>query len=143
VRQPASCFSFSIFAHCERQIAPSGLFWVIAIPEGKLVISPDGETATLATANIPVVKFPAIDAESTPAILSFRMIVKATDGKILYNDPRKQFRVGGYGATVPSIGFSWKSDPVSTSKANFRTHRGGGEWPILQSAKIVCVFAER
>ena len=40
---------------------------------------------------------------------------------------RKQFRVEGYRATaqleaqvrVPSIDFSWKSDPLSASRANF------------------------
>ena len=49
------------------------------------------------------------------------------DEKINYNDPQKQFRVDGFKATaqleasveVPSIGFSWKSDPLETSKANF------------------------
>jgi hypothetical protein len=72
-------------------------------------------------------KFPALDAESTPAILSGRMVCTATDEKIVYDDPYKQFRVAGYRATaqmevqvsVPSTGFSWKSDPLSTSKANF------------------------
>jgi hypothetical protein len=64
---------------------------------------------------------------SIPAALSFRLICKATDEKIAYDDPQKQFRVGAYRATaqleaqvnVPSIGFSWKSDPLSTSKASF------------------------
>jgi len=62
-----------------------------------------------------------------PAIMSFRMTWKATDEKIVYDDPQKQFRVEGYRASsqleaqvsVPSIGFSWKSDPLGTSKANF------------------------
>jgi hypothetical protein len=72
-------------------------------------------------------KFPALDAASMPATMSFKMIVQATDQKIVYDDPLKQFRVDGYLATaqleaqvdVPSIGFSWKSDPLSTSHANF------------------------
>lgn len=112
------------------KIAPSGLFWVVPIPEGGLVFSADGKTATFEMKNVAVVdepKFPALDAESTPAILSGKMVCKATGEKIIYDDPYKQFRVEGYRATaqmevqvnVPSTGFSWKSDPLSTSRANF------------------------
>lgn len=72
-------------------------------------------------------KWPSIDAVGTPAIMSFKMVWRATDEKILYDDPQKQFRVEGYRATaqleaqvrVPSMGFSWKSDPLSESRANF------------------------
>lgn len=72
-------------------------------------------------------KFPALDAIRTAAMFSFKMIVRATDERFASDDPGKQFRVEGYHATaqmeaqvdVPSIGFSWKSDPLSTSKANF------------------------
>lgn len=68
-------------------------------------------------------KFPALDAASMPATMSFKMVVQATDHKIVYDDPSKQYRVDGYLATaqvnVPSINFSWKSDPLATSKANF------------------------
>jgi hypothetical protein len=112
------------------RIAPSGLFWVVAVPKGGLIFSTDGKTATFEMENVAVVdepKFPALDAESTPAILSGKMVCTATDEKIVYDDPYKQFRVEGYRATaqmevqvsVPSTGFSWKSDPLSTSKANF------------------------
>lgn len=80
--------------------------------------------------NVPVVdqpKWPALDAMGMPAVMSFKMVWKATDEKIVYDDPQKQFRVEGYRATsqleaqvsVPSIGFSWKSDPLETSKAHF------------------------
>ena len=59
--------------------------------------------------------------------MDLRIVWKATDEKISYNDPQKQFRVDGFKATaqleasveVPSIGFSWKSDPLETSTANF------------------------
>jgi hypothetical protein len=103
---------------------------VASIPEGGLTISSDGKIATLEMTNIPVVdepKFPALDAISTPATMNFKMIVKATDEKFSCDDPQKQFRVTGYRATaqleaelnVPSTGFSWKSDPLSTSSAKF------------------------
>ncbi len=103
---------------------------MVPIPEGNLTFSPDAKTATLEMKDIPVFdepKFPALDAVRTPATLSFKMVCTATDEKVLYDDPTKQFRVEGYRATaqmeaqvnVLSIDFSWKSDPLSTSKANF------------------------
>lgn len=86
--------------------------------------------ATLEMENVAVVdqpKWPALDSVGTPATMTFKMIWKATDEKIIYDDPQKQFRVEGYRATaqleaqvkVPSIDFSWKSDPLSESHANF------------------------
>ena len=103
---------------------------MVPVSEGGLIISPDGKTATLEMKNIPVVdqpRWPALDAVGMPATMNFKMTWKATDEKIMYDDPQKQFRVEGYRATaqleaqvsVPSIGFSWKSDPLETSKANF------------------------
>ena len=100
------------------------------MPKGGLIISPDGQTATLEMKNIALVdqpKWPAIDSVGMPAIMSFKLIWKATDEKIIYDDPQKQFRVEGYRATaqleaqvkVPSIGFSWESDPLSDSNAKF------------------------
>ncbi len=94
------------------------------------MMSPDGRSATLEMNNVSVVdqpRWPALDAVGMPAVMSFRMIWKATDEKIMYDDPQKQFRVEGFRATaqlearveVPSIGFSWKSDPLSESRANF------------------------
>jgi hypothetical protein len=103
---------------------------VVTIPKGALVISADGRTATLEMENVPVVdqpKWPALDSVGTPATMNFKMVWNATDEKIDYDDPRRQFRVEGYRATaqleaqvkVPSIDFSWKSDPLSESQANF------------------------
>ena len=111
-------------------ISPSGLYWVVPVPKGGLIISPDGQTATLEMNNVAVVdqpKWPALDAVGILAIMSFKLIWKATDEKIIYDDPQKQFRVEGYRASaqleaqvkVPSIGFSWKSDPLSDSSAKF------------------------
>jgi len=72
-------------------------------------------------------KWPALDAVGTPATMSFKMIWKATDEKIIYDDPQKQFRIEGYRATaqleaqvkVPSMDFSWKSYSLSESQAKF------------------------
>lgn len=100
------------------------------MPEEGLIISPGGKSATLEMKDIPVVdqpNWPALNAVGKPAMMSFRMVWKATDERIVYDDPQKQFRVEGYRATaqleaqvnVPSIDFSWKSDPLAASKANF------------------------
>jgi len=71
--------------------------------------------------------WPAYDARVRPAIMSFRVIWKATEEKILIDDKQKHFRFEGYRAVaqaeaaveVPSLDFSWKSDPIGTSNAAF------------------------
>ncbi len=80
--------------------------------------------------DVPVIdqpKWPAYDAQPTPARMSFRLVWTATDEKVAYENPTQQFRITGFRATaqleasveVPAIGFTWKSDPLSTSHANF------------------------
>lgn len=72
-------------------------------------------------------RWPAYDAGVRPAVMSFRIVWKATGEKILIDDKQKLFRFEGYRATaqaeasaeVPSLGFSWKSDPIDTSNAAF------------------------
>ena len=59
--------------------------------------------------------------------MSFRIVWKATDEKVLVDDKQKHFRFEGYRALaqaeaaveVPSLNFSWKSDPINTSNAAF------------------------
>ena len=100
------------------------------MPESGLSISQDGRTFTLEMQNVPVVdqpRWPALDAIATPARMNFKMIWKSTGEPVTYEDAAKQFRFAGTRATcqleaeveVPSIGFSWKSDPLSTSKCDF------------------------
>ena len=72
-------------------------------------------------------KWPAYDAPFVPAVMSFRVVWKATDEKVSVDDKQKHFRFEGYRATaqaeaaveVPAFNFSWKSDPIDTSKAGF------------------------
>lgn len=72
-------------------------------------------------------KWPAYDASFTLATMSLRVVWKATDEKIIIDDKQKHFRFDGYAALaqaeaeviVPSLNFSWKSDPITTSKAAF------------------------
>ena len=107
-----------------------GLYWVVPVPEGGFTFSDDGKMATLQMKEVDIIdqpKWPQFKAESIPAKMDLRIVWKAADERINYNDPQKQFRVVGFKATsqleasveVPSIGFYWKSDPLGTSKSNF------------------------
>ena len=79
--------------------------------------------------NVPVVdqpRWPALDSLATPARMSFKMVWKSTGESVKYDDPSRHFRFIGTRATcqleaqvdVPSIRFSWKSDPLNASKAD-------------------------
>lgn len=111
-------------------IAPSGLFWVVSVPDGALTFSGDGSSFTLEMRNVTVIdqpRFPALDSIGTPARMSFKLVGKSTGEPVKYEDASKHFRFTGTRAScqleaqveVPSIGFSWKSDPLSTSKSDF------------------------
>jgi len=102
----------------------------VAVPERALTISPDGNTFTLEMQNVPVVdqpRWPALDSIATPARMSFKMVWKSSAEPVKYEDAAKHFRLTGTRATcqleaeveVPSIGFSWKSDPLNASKSDF------------------------
>jgi hypothetical protein len=72
-------------------------------------------------------RWPALDARATPATMSFRIEWRSTGEPVTYDDPMKQFRFTGTRAIcqleasveVPSVGFSWKSDSLDTSRAEF------------------------
>jgi len=102
----------------------------VPVPAGGLTVSPDGNIFTLEMKDVPVVdqpRWPAIDSIATPARMTFKMIWKSTGEAAVYDDPLKQFRFSGSRAScqmeaqveVPSIGFSWKSDPLEKSQAQF------------------------
>jgi hypothetical protein len=110
-------------------IAPSGLYWVVPVLERGLTISPDENTFTLEMQNVSVVdqpRWPALDSIATPARMTFKMVWKSTGEPVKYDDSSKRFRFTGTRAScqleaeveVPSIGFSWKSDPLNSSKAD-------------------------
>ncbi|HXM95407.1 MAG TPA: hypothetical protein VOA64_14330 [Candidatus Dormibacteraeota bacterium] len=111
-------------------IAPSGLYWVVPVPKETLNISPDGNTITLEMKNVSVVdqpRWPALNSITTPAQMTFKMVWKSTGVLAVYEDASKQFRFKGTRAScqmeaqmeVPSIGYSWKSDPLEKSRADF------------------------
>jgi hypothetical protein len=111
-------------------IAPSGLYWVVEIPEGGLDVSADGKSASLRLSRVQAIdqpRWPAPDAEAYPAWMDIVMRWVATDEPVEIDDPAKQFRFRGWKARcqmearveVPSTGFTWKSDPIETSRADF------------------------
>jgi hypothetical protein len=72
-------------------------------------------------------RWPALDSIATPARMSFKMVWKSTGEPVKYEDAGKHLGFTGTRATcqleaqveVPAIGFSWKSDPLNTSKCDF------------------------
>ena len=78
--------------------------------------------------NLPIIdqpRWPAMDAESTPAFLDFKLVFRAGDERVNYEDPMRQYRFEGFKALaqleaevrVPSIDFTFKTDPLETSSA--------------------------
>jgi hypothetical protein len=100
------------------------------MPSNSLTFSSDGKTAMLQVSDAPIIdqpRWPAIDAETTPAFLDFRLVLTAADEPVKYEDPMRQYRFEGFKATaqleatvrVPSIDFTFKTDPLETSKSDF------------------------
>jgi hypothetical protein len=103
---------------------------VVPVPAGGLTVSSDSSTFTLEMKDVPLVdqpRWPAIDSIATPARMTFKMVWKSTGEPMVCDDASRQFRFTGSRATcqleaqveVPSLGFSWKSDPLERSRADF------------------------
>ena len=108
-------------------ISDAGLYWVVPVPQGQLTWGNGGKSATLQMKDIPCIdqpRWPAHDAATMPAVMSFKMVFETTDKAITYEDKSKHFRVTGFLATctmearveVPSIKFTWQSDPIEKCK---------------------------
>ena len=80
--------------------------------------------------NVPIIdqpRWPAMDAETTPASMDFKLVLKLTAEPVKYADPTRQYRFEGFKADaqleatirVPSIDFNFKTDPMETSKCDF------------------------
>jgi hypothetical protein len=111
-------------------ISPEGLYWVTPVPSTGLTFSSDEKTATLQMTNVPIIdqpRWPAMDAETTPAFMDFKLVLKLTDEPVRYEDPTRQYRFEGFKAEaqlqatirVPSIDFIFKTDPMEASKCDF------------------------
>src|SRR5215470_12818592 len=95
-----------------------------------LTFSSDGKIATLQMTNVPIIdqpRWPALDAETTPAVMDFRLVFTSTDEPVKYEDPTRQYRFEGFKAgaqleatiRVPAIDFTFKTDPLETSRCDF------------------------
>lgn len=100
------------------------------MPSSAITFSEDGKTATMQMTNVPIVdqpRWPAMDSETTPAFMDFKLVFKATDEAVKYEDASRQYRFEGFKATaqleaairVPSIHFTFKTDPLDASKCDF------------------------
>lgn len=71
------------------------------MPGGGLKVAPDGRQAVLELRQIAVIdqpKWPAYDASFTPAVMTLKVVWKATDDRILFEDREKHFRFDGFRA---------------------------------------------
>ena len=121
---------------------------MVPVPANGLSISERWEVITLKMQNVPIIdqpRWPALDSVATPARMSFKMVWKS-NGEPAYEDATKHFRFTGTHAVcqmeasveVPSIGFSWESDPLETSKCDFaiRVKRSMGAITTPREADI-------
>jgi hypothetical protein len=103
---------------------------VTPVRSSGLSFSAEGKTATLQMMNVPIIdqpRWPAIDAESTPALLDFKLVFTSTGEPVKYEDASRQYRFEGFKAEaqleatvrVPSIDFTFKTDPLAESKCDF------------------------
>jgi hypothetical protein len=111
-------------------ISAEGLYWVTPVSRDRLTFSSNGKTASLEMKNVPIIdqpRWPALDADATPAFLDFKLAITSTDEAIKYEDSNRQYRFEGFKALaqleaavrVPSIDFVFKTDPLETSKSDF------------------------
>lgn len=100
------------------------------VPVEGLTFGADGKVATLQMTNVPIIdqpRWPAMDAETTPAFLDFKLVFSSTDEPVRYEDPMRQYRFEGFKAIarleasvrVPSIKFAFKTDPLEASQCDF------------------------
>jgi hypothetical protein len=106
------------------------LYWVTPVQSSGLTFSTDDKTATLQMNTVPIIDqphWPAMDAETTPAFMDFKLVLKPTEEPVKYEDPTRQYRFEGFKAgaqleamiRVPSIDFTFKTDPMETSNCDF------------------------
>jgi len=80
--------------------------------------------------DVPIIdqpRWPAMDAETTPAFMDFKLVLKTTDEPVKYEDQVRQYLFEGFKAKgqleamirVPSIDFIFKTDPLETSSTDF------------------------
>ncbi|GAC1444995.1 MAG: hypothetical protein NVSMB52_05010 [Chloroflexota bacterium] len=110
-------------------IASNGLYWTSPIPASGLHISPDGSFASLEINDYPVIdepKFPK-PGPAYEARVSLRATWHAVGPRLARSDPMGKYKVQfhkanariHFTASVPSLGFTFTSDPLATSESVF------------------------
>ena len=116
------------------------------VPTDGLTFSQDGTTATLQMTNVPIIdqpRWPAMDAETTPAFMDFKLVFKATTEPVKYEDPLRQFRFEGFKAnaqleaTLPGAfnRFHVQNRSARNLKVRLRRDGHGSERKILRAAE--------
>jgi hypothetical protein len=93
---------------------------VTVIPDGALTVSSDGRRASLALSSVAVIdqpRWPAHDADFTPAMMSFRVEWEATDERVTWDDRAKLFRVTSYRVTLNGQAAGRSSFPANDGPA--------------------------
>lgn len=110
-------------------IAPNGLCWTSAIPASGLQVSHDGSFAAVEVTDYSVIdepKFP-MPGPMYAARVSLRARWHAFGSVLAHSDPMGKYRVRfrtanaqiEFTATVPSLGFTFRSAPIGTSESLF------------------------
>jgi hypothetical protein len=100
------------------------------VPSSVMTFGSDDRTATLQVSNAPIIDqplWPAMDAETTPAFLDFKLVFTATNEPVKYENEMQQYRFEGYKASaqleatmrVPAIDFTFNTDSLDASKCDF------------------------
>jgi hypothetical protein len=81
--------------------------------------------------------------KTTPALIDFKPVLKATDEAVKYEDPAWQYRFEGFKASarleakmrMPSIDFNFKTDPLETSRYDFAVMGSDGNGKYYEAGK--------
>ena len=112
-------------------IAPSGLFWTVAVPDNSVDVHPGAGTARFALSDFQTRDFHTIGnsilgGPSDPAIVSFEMVwsgqgqsLVQTDGSSFSFDSVISTVTVEWSALNEATGMRFQSDPASTSRSEF------------------------
>ena len=112
-------------------IAPSGLFWTVAVPDNSVDVHPGAGTARFALSDFQTRDFHTIGnsilgGPSDPAIVSFEMVwaghgqsLVQTDGSTFSFDSVISTVTVEWSALNEATGMRFQSDPASTSRSEF------------------------
>jgi hypothetical protein len=104
----------------------------VPVPSGGLEVGPGGKSVTLTMQDVPVVdqpRWPALDANATPARMSFRIVWKSTGEPVVYTDAARQFRF------VYNVGPSRSISPLNSAVLTGKS--GMGRSPLRHSVDHV------